>query len=215
MLGVAYAFIDEGYDRGRLDSKDDNSNRDGYLDAKGTMLLHDFKLVWVGLAGMTDPLRNGVKELMPQFHNAGIDTVMITGDQTPTAFAIGKELNLSNGDQLEIIDSTHLADIAPGLALALEPPEPDVLSQPPRNPDEPIIRKSDFKRITFEAALLYAGSFGAYGYGMMRYGRGAQAGSMAFLSLTMGQLIHALSCRITIILMRRLQLLLQCKGLLW
>ena len=41
--------------------------------------------------------RNGVKNLISTFHRAGIDTVMITGDQSPTAYAIGKELNLSNG----------------------------------------------------------------------------------------------------------------------
>src|SRR5207245_6041231 len=45
-----------------------------------------------------------------------------------------------------------LSDIAPGLALALEPPEPDVLSQPPRRPEEPIIQTSDFRRITVASA---------------------------------------------------------------
>ncbi len=43
-----------------------------------------------------------------------------------------------------------MSDTAPRLALALEPPEPDVLSQPPRNPDEPIVKISAFKRIAFE-----------------------------------------------------------------
>ena len=33
---------------------------------------------------------------------------MITGDQSPTAFAIGKELALSRNGPLEILDSTHL-----------------------------------------------------------------------------------------------------------
>ncbi len=46
---------------------------------------------------MGDPIREGVKELIRDFHLAGIDTVMITGDQTSTAYAIGKELNLSPG----------------------------------------------------------------------------------------------------------------------
>jgi Ca2+-transporting ATPase len=36
---------------------------------------------------------------------------------------------------------------------------------------------------------------GAYGYGIIRYGMGAQAGTMAFMSLTFGQILHALSCR--------------------
>jgi Ca2+-transporting ATPase len=46
-----------------------------------------------------------------------------------------------------------------------------------------------------EAAVLSAGSLGAYGYGIARYGQGPQAATMAFLSLSMGQLLHALGCR--------------------
>ncbi|HXX54039.1 MAG TPA: cation-translocating P-type ATPase C-terminal domain-containing protein, partial [Thermodesulfovibrionales bacterium] len=88
-----------------------------------------------------------------------------------------------------------ISDIAPGLALALEPPEPDVLSQQPRNPDQPIVRASDFKRLTFESAMISAGTLGAYGYGIARYGMGQKAGTLAFLSLTSGQLLHAISCR--------------------
>ncbi len=37
--------------------------------------------------------------------------------------------------------------------------------------------------------------WGAYGYGIMRYGIGLQASTMAFLSPTKGQLLHAISCR--------------------
>ncbi len=307
-------------------------------DKNGNGELSDMSrgFIWLGLVGMADPTRKGVKELIGLFHLAGIETVMITGDQTPTAYAIGNELNLSNGEQLEILDSTHLTDIEPdvlkalservhvfarvspanklqivqalqstgkvvamtgdgindgpalkaadigiamghtgtdvarevadivieddnletmivavshgrtiynnirksvhfllatnlseimvmftaiaaglgqplnamqllwinllsdifpGLALALEPPEPDVLSRPPRNPDHPIIMSSDFKRIGFESAMMSATALGAYGYGIMRYGRGAQAGTLAFMSLTSSQLLHAISCR--------------------
>lgn len=47
-------------------------------------------LIWLALVGMKDPIRNGVKQLMGEFHQAGIDTVMITGDPTSTAYAIAK-----------------------------------------------------------------------------------------------------------------------------
>ena len=70
-------------------------------------------LVWLGIIGMADPIREGVQEAIAAFHGAGIETIMITGDQSPTAYAIGKELNLSHADPLEILDSTHLADIDP------------------------------------------------------------------------------------------------------
>src|SRR5262249_46569136 len=72
-----------------------------------------------GLIGMADPLREGAERLIHVLHGAGIDSVMITGDQTPTAFAIGKELDLSRGKPLEILESTQLATIEPDLLKAL------------------------------------------------------------------------------------------------
>jgi Ca2+-transporting ATPase len=293
-------------------------------------------LVWLGIIGMADPIRDGVQEAIAAFHGAGIETIMITGDQSPTAYAIGKELNLSHEDPLEILDSTHLADVAPetlkalakrahvfarvspahklqivqilqqggqvvamtgdgindgpalkaadvgiamgttgtdiarevadvvleednldtmiiairdgrttynnirksvhfflatnlseimltftaltvglgsplnamqllwinlisdifpGLALALEAPEPDIMARPPRNPHRPIFNRSDFKRMSFEGAALTGGALGAFGYGALRYGLGARASTLAFHGLTSGQLLHALSCR--------------------
>ncbi len=77
----------------------DNGNHDG--------------LVWLGLVGLADPVRAGVSQVIQGFHGAGIDTVMITGDQGPTAYAIGSELNLSRNGPLEIVDSTHLANLDP------------------------------------------------------------------------------------------------------
>jgi P-type Ca2+ transporter type 2C len=68
-------------------------------------------LTWVGLIGMADPLRPGMKELVARFHRAGIDTIMLTGDQSPTAYAIGKALGLSREMPIEILDSTSLTNI--------------------------------------------------------------------------------------------------------
>ena len=293
-------------------------------------------LTWLGLVGMADPIRKGVKELIPVFHNAGLDTILITGDQSATAYAVGKELDLSRGAPLDVLDSMHLADlepdaltalsqrvhvfarvspahklqivqalqkagrlvamtgdgindgpalkaadvgvalggsgtdvarevadvvleddnletmiaavshgrtvhvnirkaihfllatnfseimvmflgtavgmgspltamqllwinlmsdIFPGLALALEEPEPDVMSRPPRDPHEPVIRAGDFKRLAFEGGVMTAGALAAYGYGVWRHGLGPAAGTMAFQSLTLAQLLHAVSCR--------------------
>ncbi|HIK18337.1 MAG TPA: HAD-IC family P-type ATPase [Leptolyngbyaceae cyanobacterium M33_DOE_097] len=295
-------------------------------------------LIWLGLVGMIDPIRPGTKELMQVFHRAGIETIMITGDQSSTAYAIGKELNLNNDHQIKILDSTAfcnldsdtmlalckqaqifarispahklqivqalqqtgkvvamtgdgindapalkaanvgvamghvgtdvarevadvvledddlqtmeiavsqgrtiynnirksvhfllstnlseilvmlaatiigigqplnamqllwlnlVTDIFPGLALALEPPDPDVLHQPPRNPNEPVIKSSDFQRILFESTVLSASALSAYGYALRRYGISPQASTIGFMSLTCAQLFHALSCRST------------------
>ena len=327
VLGVAYAIVD--------DTKESEIKPlESILDTK--FLIKKLDLIWIGLIGMADPIRDGVKELISSFHKAGIDTIMITGDQTPTAYAIGKELNISKGEPLQILDSTNLmniepetlkalckgvnvfsrvspanklqivqalqstgkivamtgdgindapalkaadigvamgltgtdvarevadvvleddrletmliaisqgrtiydnirksihfllstnmseimvmfssialglgqplnsmqllwinllSDIAPGLALSFEAPEPDVMSRPPRNPDDPILNSSDFRRMLFESAVLTTSTFGAYGYGILRYGLGQKASTLAFVSLTLSQLTHAISCR--------------------
>jgi Ca2+-transporting ATPase len=311
------------------------------VSENGLLLLEDGDvsikdLVWLGVAGRVDPIRPHARELIHAFHRAGIDTMMITGDQSATAFAVGKELDLAAGGDIRILDSRHLSDMSPevlralsqglhvfarvspvnklqivqmlqehgrivgmtgdgindgpalkaaaigiamghtgtdvarevadivleddnletmliavsegrtiynnirktvhyllstnmseiivssvsisaglgepltamqllwinlvsdifpGLALALEPPEPDILLRPPRDPGEEILQASSLKRMLSESAVLSAGSLGAYGVGIARYGQGPQASTMAFLSLTIGQLLHALSCR--------------------
>jgi Ca2+-transporting ATPase len=314
VLGIAYSYFDE--------TKNTHN--------------HESDLIWLGLVGMADPIRKGAKELIANFHQAGIDTVMITGDQSPTAYAIAKELEINRNPQLEILDSSNLqhlkpetlaalsdkvnvfarispsnklqivqalqsvgkvvamtgdgindapalkaaqvgvamgksgtdvacevadivleddrletmmiaisrgrtiynnirksvhfllatnlseimvmtiaialnlgeplnaiqllwlnlvTDIFPGLSLAMEAPEPEVLSQSPRNPDEPIIKNSDFGRIVFESLAISISTLTAYGYSIFRYGLGQQASTVAFMSLTSGQLLHTISSR--------------------
>ena len=293
-------------------------------------------LIWLGLIGMADPIREGVKDLIRVFHRAGIETIMITGDQSPTAYAVAQQLDLSGGKPMVIMDSSELdklghemlealaskahaysrvspshklkivealqmggrvvamtgdgindgpalkaadigiamghsgtdvarevadvvlerdnletlvtaladgrtihhnirksvhfflstnfseiivmatamalglgaplsatqllwinivSDIFPGLALSLEAPEPDVLEQQPRDPQAPLFSNRDYKRMAFESSVISAGALASYAYGLARYGAGAQAGGLAFQALTLGQLLHALSCR--------------------
>lgn len=52
------------------------------------------ELVFAGLAGMIDPPRPEVKEAIALCRQAGIATVMITGDHRNTAVAIGRELRM-------------------------------------------------------------------------------------------------------------------------
>ena len=298
--------------------------------------LNPCALTWLGLAGIADPLREGMHDLMGRFHQAGIRTVMITGDQSATAYAIGKQVGLVEGRPIQILDSSNLdkledgllaalvektdifarvspahklqivqalqkggevvamtgdgindgpalkaadvgvamgangtevarsvadvvleddnletmavavaqgrtiydnirktlrfllstnfseiqimlcgvalglgqplspmqllwinlfTDIFPALGLALDPPEPDVLSHPPRDPRDPIIRRRDLAHIARESAAITAGSLGSYLYALRRYGPGPQARTQAFTTLTIAQLLHSKSCR--------------------
>jgi len=88
-----------------------------------------------------------------------------------------------------------ISDIFPALALAVEPPEPDVLKRPPRPSGEAIISAKELKRVAFEATTITAGTMGAYAYTFLRNGPGARASSVAFSTLSVAQIIHALSSR--------------------
>jgi Ca2+-transporting ATPase len=68
-------------------------------------------LVWYGIVAMIDPIRDGASEMIAAFHRAGINTVMITGDQSPTAYAVGTALNISGDRPLEILDSSELTAV--------------------------------------------------------------------------------------------------------
>jgi Ca2+-transporting ATPase len=292
-------------------------------------------LTWLGMVGMADPLRPGAADVIARFHQAGIRTVMVTGDQATTAYEIGSALHLHNGADLNIVEAAQLedtpadrlqalteqahifarvspshklqivrllqqsgktiamtgdgindgpalraadvgiamgggtdvalsvadvalknddletlleavrqgrtisanigkslhflvssnlseilvvlggvalgsgqpltplqllwlnllSDLLPAIALAAEPAGDDVMHQPPRPHDRPIMGKQELWRCAGEGAWLAGGALGAFLYGLARHGRGPRAGTLAVNALVLGQLLHAILCR--------------------
>ena len=118
VLGRCTKIYDDGKIRS-LNEKDvkeiNNVSREMAKDALRILALaykesgsfEEKDLVFVGFVGMIDPPRPQVKNSVAMFKNAGITTVMITGDHIDTAFAIAKDLGLAreisqciNGEQL-------------------------------------------------------------------------------------------------------------------
>src|SRR5690606_32309403 len=62
-------------------------------------------LILIGMVGMIDPPREEVKEAIKKAKDAGIITIMITGDHQHTAFAIAKDLGIA-----EKIEQTATGD---------------------------------------------------------------------------------------------------------
>jgi Ca2+-transporting ATPase len=91
---------------------------------------------------------------------------------------------------LQLLWLNLVTDLAPGLGLAMEPREPDLMSQPPRDPREAIVPRPLLRRILGESTAIAAGTLATYVLGVMRHGRGPVAQSMAFASLVGAQLLH-------------------------
>jgi Ca2+-transporting ATPase len=61
---------------------------------------HDFTFEYLGLLGLTDPVRPGVPEAVRDCHAAGIRVLMITGDYPATARNIAEKIGLRPADQV-------------------------------------------------------------------------------------------------------------------
>ena len=86
--------------------------------APGTLPLnqHDFDFDFIGLLGLSDPIRENVPEAVNECYQAGIRVIMITGDYPVTAINIGKDIGLKNpelfitGPELEKLSEEDLSE---------------------------------------------------------------------------------------------------------
>ena len=64
------------------------------MDTDGGMQERD--LIFIGLFSMHDPVRSEAVQAVSDFEQAGVSTVMITGDHPDTAYCIARELGIAN-----------------------------------------------------------------------------------------------------------------------
>ncbi|WP_445488354.1 calcium-translocating P-type ATPase, SERCA-type [Niallia sp. 03133] len=95
----------------------------GYKEiSPNTIILHETEaekeLTFIGLQGIIDPPRAEVKKAVKECKDAGIKTVMITGDHVITAKAIAMQLGIANkrskvleGKELSMMNLSHLEEV--------------------------------------------------------------------------------------------------------
>ncbi len=77
---------------------------------------HDIDYEFVGLIGLSDPIRESVPEAVKECYKAGIRVIMITGDYPVTAMNIGKEIGLKHpelcitGQELQTMSEEELSE---------------------------------------------------------------------------------------------------------
>lgn len=83
---------------------------------KNVTVLEEQELTFLGFVGMSDPVRPEAAHAVSEFADAGVTTIMITGDRMDTAYAIAKELGIAkkpaeclSGEELERINDAELA----------------------------------------------------------------------------------------------------------
>jgi Ca2+-transporting ATPase len=100
---------------------------------------------------------------------------------------------------LQILWLNLVTDIFPALALALEPSAPDVMKQPPRDPNEPLMTTRFGWLIVWQGLLLSGCTLVAFALGMRWYGSEGEglkhAVTIAFMTLALAQVFHAFNAR--------------------
>ncbi|MDX1619650.1 MAG: cation-transporting P-type ATPase [Nitriliruptorales bacterium] len=97
---------------------------------------------------------------------------------------------------LMILWNNLVIDVLPSFALALEPSRTDVMREPPRDPNEPVINRPILKRIATQAALVAGIGLLAFFLGLNVYGLETEgARTMTFVAMSVGQTLAVFNAR--------------------
>ena len=100
---------------------------------------------------------------------------------------------------LQILWLNLVTDLFPALSLALEPAAPGVMQRPPRDPTQALLTRRFASVIAWQGLLLAACTLAAFGIAMQWHGRTgaglAQSVTVAFMTLSMIQILHTFSAR--------------------
>ena len=89
-----------------------------------------------------------------------------------------------------------ITDGAPALALGMEKGDPDIMVQPPRPPDEPVINRIMRTRIGIQTIAIAGVTLAAYWMGIKLFpGIPEEAKTMAFVTLSFSELLRAFTAR--------------------
>lgn len=157
-------------------------------DASDVVLADDnFATIVVAIAGGRTIYSNITKFVHLMFSQNLAEVLVIF-----VAIVLGWPLPLL---PLQILWMNLVTDVFPALALAVEPPSPDVMKQPPHSPSASLLSKPFVLLIGWQAAMLAALALGAYLWALDRYGPGAHARTIALFGLIAIQLGHTFNCR--------------------
>ncbi|MBD3227383.1 MAG: HAD-IC family P-type ATPase [Candidatus Lokiarchaeota archaeon] len=96
---------------------------------------------------------------------------------------------------IQIIWVNLVTDGVLDITLAMEGKESDVMSMPPRKPDESLFDKQIFVNIIFIGTLMMVGTLTMFIYGMHTYDSRIKAQTIAFTTMALFQVFNALNCR--------------------
>ncbi len=96
---------------------------------------------------------------------------------------------------VQILLVNLVTDGLPAIALGLEPPDPDNMSQKPRRPDESFFAGGLMQKIGLRGILIGLCTLGAFGTALRSEGTLAGARTAALCTLVLSQLIHVFECK--------------------